>query len=167
MGAPAFPAYLLSSLAISRLCSKASRHSEQIDRVFVGRSWSEWYCLLKAYPCRPFSLSSMLCWADVMALERVALTLPPNQCLEFVGGLLMVGDHLLRKGLGRILAALDGKLAGGNFKHIAGGCLLDEILSFRRDADQGIDTGLFGRGLCKGRDAKREGGRGDNEAWTG
>ncbi|AHG48701.1 hypothetical protein RLEG12_07150 (plasmid) [Rhizobium leguminosarum bv. trifolii CB782] len=79
----------------------------------------------------------------------------------------MVGDHLLGEPLGRLVAALDGKLAAGNFKHIAGGCLLDEILGFWRDADQGIDTGLFGRGLCKGRDAKREGERGDNEAWTG
>jgi len=79
----------------------------------------------------------------------------------------MVGDHLLSKGFGRFIATLDSELAGGDFEHIAGGCFLDEILGFWRDADQRIDTGLFGRGLCKGRDAKREGERGDNEAWTG
>jgi hypothetical protein len=46
----------------------------------------------------------------------------------------MVCYHLLRKGFRRIITALDCRLAGGDFEHVAGRGFLHEILGLWGDA---------------------------------
>ncbi|EGE59419.1 hypothetical protein RHECNPAF_219007 [Rhizobium etli CNPAF512] len=130
---------------------------EEIDRVFVGGFLIRVILLVEVVTLEAVQLVEHALLVRGHCVRNGGFDLAARyQRLQFLGGFLVVGQHLLREGFGRVIAALDRELAGGNFEHIACGRLLDEILRFRRHAYQGIDAGLFSCRLCENGNGERK-----------